>query len=282
MTSRRTADLHVHTTASDGTLSPEQVVHEAVQAGLAAIGIADHDAVEGISPALAAGRAAGLVVVPAIEVNTDYGEDELHILGYYIDHQSDMLATHLERLRSERRERVKRMVERLNEVGAKLDLERVYEIAGSGSVGRPHVARALVEAGHVSSMNSAFGKYLVRGAPGYVPRYKLTPSEAIQIIRQAGGVAVLAHPGNSRHDEVIPQLIDAGLEGIEVYHSDHSALQRRHYARIAKNRGLVATGGSDFHGPNMMKMVPIGHVTVDIEIVHKLKELADSRKSSAA
>ena len=277
MTERQVADLHVHTTASDGSLTPEQVVQEAAEAGLAAIGIADHDTVDGIAPGLAAGREAGIIVVPAVEINTDYNDEEVHLLGYYIDFESSTLNEHLERLRNARLERAEKMVKRLNELGLKISLDRVLEIAGAGSVGRPHVAKAMVEAGYSSSMNSAFGKYLVSGASAYIPRYKLTPFEAIEIIHEAGGVAVLAHPGDSRHDEMIPQLVDAGMQGIEVYHTDHSSAQARRYLQIAEKYNLIPTGGSDSHGPNMIKTIPVGHITVGMEVVRRLKELADGR-----
>jgi len=277
VTERQVADLHVHTTASDGSLTPEQVVQEAAEAGLAAIGIADHDTVDGIAPGLAAGREAGIIVVPAVEINTDYNDEEVHLLGYYIDFESSTLNEHLERLRNARLERAEKMVKRLNELGLKISLDRVLEIAGAGSVGRPHVAKAMVEAGYSSSMNSAFGKYLVSGASAYIPRYKLTPFEAIEIIHEAGGVAVLAHPGDSRHDEMIPQLVDAGMQGIEVYHTDHSSAQARRYLQIAEKYNLIPTGGSDSHGPNMIKTIPVGHITVGMEVVRRLKELADGR-----
>ena len=278
--SKQRADLHVHTTASDGTLTPEQTVREAARIGLGAVGIADHDTVDGIAPGIAAGRQLGVIVVPAVEINTDFGKDEIHILGYYIDYKSPALNAHLSRLRNERAERGRRIVERLNEMGLNVNLDRVFQIAGKGSVGRPHIARAIVEAGYASSMNGAFGKYLIRGAPAYVPRHKLTPSQAIDIIREAGGVAVLAHPGNSKCDELIPELVKAGLQGIEAYHTDHSSAKTRHYIEIARRYGLVATGGSDSHGPNNLKTVPIGHVTVDLTVVDKLRELAEGVQGS--
>lgn len=274
MTRREVADLHVHTTASDGTLTPEQVVQEAVRVGLAAVAIADHDTVGGVESALAAGRQLGIIVVPAVEINTDYADDEIHLLGYYIDHESPALSAHLERLRAERLERGRRIVQRLNELGRKISMERVMEIAGGGAIGRPHIARAIAEAGYASSIGAAFGKYLVRGAPAYVERHKLTPFQAIEIIHEARGVAVLAHPGNSKHDELIPDLVDGGLQGIEAYHADHSPTQARHYVEIARRYDLIPTGGSDSHGPNMLKTVAVGRVTVEIAVVHRLKELA--------
>lgn len=274
MSERRLVDLHVHTTASDGTLSPEEVVREAYEIGLAGVGIADHDTIDGLVPAMNAGNKLGIVVVPGVEINTDYGKDELHMLGYYIDPNSAYIRERLQQLRSARADRAAKIVDKLKAIGVNISMDRVRELADGGAIGRPHIARAIVEAGYASSMNAAFGKYLVRDAPGYVPRYKLTPFEAIEIIRQSGGVAVLAHPGLSHHDELIPELVRAGLEGIEVYHSDHTPLQSRHYLKVAEKYNLIPTGGSDSHGPNNIKTIEIGSVTVDIEIVKRLQARA--------
>ncbi|MFA6666381.1 MAG: PHP domain-containing protein [Armatimonadota bacterium] len=274
MTGEQVADLHVHTTASDGTLTPSETVQEAARAGVSAVAITDHDTLEGVPEALEAGRRAGVVVVPGVEINTDYGQSEVHMLGYFINAESGPLSGELERLRVHRTERARAMVEKLRAIGIMITFDMVREIAGSGSVGRPHVARAIVQAGYSSNVSGAFGKYLVRGAAGYVPRSKLTPFAAIQIIRASGGVAVMAHPGSSKHDELIPQFAEAGMQGLEVYHTDHSSHERRHYKKLAVKYGLIITGGSDSHGPGVLKMVPIGHATVPLEAVDRLKEAA--------
>lgn len=276
------ADLHVHTTASDGTLTPEETVREAAQLGLYAVGIADHDTIDGIEPALAIAEDAGVVVVPGIEINCDVDKDEVHILGYYVDHRSAPFREQIDTLRIGRYERGKRMVEQLNAVGVEITFDRVREIAGDASIGRPHVARAIVEAGYVRSINGAFGKYLVRGAPGFMERFKLTPVEAVGIVLQAGGVPVLAHPGHGKASEpMIPELIRAGLRGIEVYHTDHTAAQSRWFRRIAEKTGMIITGGSDSHGPGMMKNTPIGNVTIDGAAVEHLRAASDDIRASA-
>jgi predicted metal-dependent phosphoesterase TrpH len=221
MTGEQVADLHIHTTASDGILTPEETVHEAVRAGMTAIAITDHDTLGGIAEAVEAGRHAGLTVVPGVEINTDFGQSEVHMLGYFIDTESGPLKEELEKLRGYRADRAQAMVEKLRENGVMITFDMVKEIAGSGSIGRPHVARAIVQAGYCGGLNGAFGKYLVRGAPGYVPRSKLSPFKAIEIIRASGGVAAMAHPGSSKHDELIPQFAEAGMQGLEVYHTDH-------------------------------------------------------------
>lgn len=268
------ADLHVHTSASDGTLTPEETVREAARVGLEAVGITDHDTIAGVEPALDEGCRIGVEVVPGVEINTDYGDKEVHILGYYIDYHSVVLMDYLTRLRQGRYERGKRIVDLLNTLGVKINYQRVLEIADGASVGRPHVARAIVEAGYADSLNTAFAKYLVRGAPAYVPRYRLTPPEAVEIVCKSRGVAVLAHPGKSKHDEIIPTLMKAGLKGLEAYHPDHTPEQSAYYVRLAQKYGLLVTGGSDSHGPSMIKPVPIGSVTVNMDVVKKLRTLA--------
>lgn len=268
------ADLHVHTTASDGTLTPDQVVREAARVGLGAVGIADHDTVAGIESGLAVAEETGVILVPGVEINTDFGKDEVHILGYFVDHRSEALNAHLENQRNARFERGKKMVERLNELGVKVSFDRVQKVAGGGAIGRPHIARAVVEAGYAGSLNGAFSKFLIRGAPAYVARHKLTPFQAIDMVREANGVPILAHPGIHKHDELIPKLIESGLRGIEAYHTEHSSVQAEHYAEIARRHDLLITGGSDSHGPDNLKTISIGSVTVDMEIVSRLREAA--------
>ncbi len=261
-------------------LTPEEAVREAARLGLKAIGIADHDTVDGVEPALAAAEGADIVVVPAIEINTDVEQDELHILGYFIDPRSEILRGHTDQLRNGRFARGVRMVEKLNAIGVNITFERVQEIAGDAPIGRPHVARAIVEAGYTRGMSGAFGKYLIHGAPGHVARYKLTPVEAVGIVLQGGGAPVLAHPGHGKVTErMLPLLIEAGLKGLEVYHTDHTPRQTRWYARVAEKCGLIATGGSDSHGPGMVKEIPIGHVTIGISAVDALRAAAGDSRS---
>lgn len=281
MLDHQRADLHVHTTASDGTLTPEQTVYEAAAAGLYAVGIADHDTIAGIDPALAVAEDAGIVVVPAVEINTDVEQDEVHILGYFIDHHSPVFRERIGKLRACRYDRGKAMVERLNAVGVDISFQRVKEIADDASIGRPHVARAIVEAGYTGSINGAFGKYLIRGMPGYVERYKLTPVEAVGIVLEAGGVPVLAHPGHGKMAEpMLPELIEAGLRGIEAYHTDHDSKTRKRFARMAERLGLIATGGSDSHGPGMAKAIRIGSVSVGASAVERLREASEEIRAS--
>jgi len=245
---RERADLHIHSTASDGAQSPAEIVREAAAAGLGAISIVDHDTVDGLSEAEESAEHASVHCVPGVEINTDFGKTEIHIIGYYIDADNRALREGLQRLRERRLERAAKIVSRLQELGVPVKLERVLEIAGRGSVGRPHIAHAICETGRTDGMNSAFGKYLVRGAPAFVPRARMAPPEAIGLIVGAGGVACLAHPGKIGSDLIVSQLLKAGLQAMEIYHTDHSTDVCRRYSRLAREYGLIETGGSDSHG----------------------------------
>ena len=257
---RRFVDLHTHSTASDGTLSPREVVRLAEAKRLAAVALTDHDTTEGLAEARAAAREfPALRFVPGIEVSAQPPSGTLHILGLGIDEKGASLQKLAEFLRSARRERNPKIVAKLKELGAGLDMDDVLAVAtasgGRGSViSRMHIAEALSLKGHVKNISEAFKRYIGRGAPAYVERQRLTPRETIAAIRSAGGLAVLAHPaqlncGNRAElERIVRELIRAGLEGIEVYHSDHSPLQTRMYLDMARRLGLGATGGSDFHG----------------------------------
>ncbi len=276
---RGKADLHTHTTASDGTLSPAELVRAAARAGLQAVGIADHDTVAGIPEAMKAAKFLDLEVVPAVEINTDWQNGkEVHILGYYIDYLSEDFLQALENQRTMRFHRGERMVEKLQSIGIPITLDQILKAADGAPIGRPHVAKVLVEMGAARSLQSAFGKYLVPGAPGYVPRQRLLPSEAVGIILNAGGVPCLAHPGKDGLEPIIPELIDAGLQAIEAYHTDHTSALSRRFAKIAAKYGLIATGGSDSHGPNAIEPTEIGSVTVGLEVVDALRETAAANR----
>ncbi|HEY3318701.1 MAG TPA: PHP domain-containing protein [Coriobacteriia bacterium] len=244
-------DLHVHSTASDGVLAPDAVVAEAALAGLHAIALTDHDSVEGVAAALTAGAERGLRVVPAVELSATARDGrDLHILGYRIDHTDKRLLKRLEQLRERRRERAMAMIAALRKGGYALDPDDVMRMAGEGALGRAHIARALEATGKVPSAGDAFRHLIGRGGPYYVPKPGVTPEEMITLIRSSCGIPVLAHPGITRVDDLLGKLVDAGLQGIEVWHSEHTAADTKRYAEIARRRGLVATGGSDYHGPH--------------------------------
>ncbi len=242
-------DLHIHSSASDGRLTPAALVAAARDAGLTAIALCDHDSVAGVSEALDAGRSLGIGVIPGVELSAESDGISVHILGYFIDHTDAELGRLLGTLREIRLDRARAIVQALAGGGYNLKLEDVLSFSDGGSVGRAHVAMALVDAGHVSSMGAAFSRLLGRGRPFYVPKPVAEPEAVIATIRAAGGLAVLAHPGVSGTGHLIEDLREAGLEGIEAYHAQHSAEEREHYARTASELGLIVTGGSDFHAP---------------------------------
>lgn len=264
------ADLHAHTTCSDGVLSPAEVVEQARQAGLAAVGITDHDSVDGVPEGLEAGRRLGIQVVPGVEINTDVPGSEVHVLGYFLNAEAPALQAELRRLRDGRLHRAERMVAQLQAIGVPVRLERVLEIAGGhAAIARPHVAQALIEMGAATDVQDAFARYLERGMPGYVSRMRFTPEQAIALVRDAGGVPVLAHPGLSGCDEKIHDWVRAGLRGLEVDHPAHGDEDVARYRRMARDLGLIATSGSDFHGPGVSG-VSLGERTCGTEIVEKL------------
>ena len=270
--SRGLVDLHTHSTASDGVLAPAQLVALAGERGLLVLGLTDHDTTDGLAEAGAAAEARGLRLIPGVELSTQVEAGEVHILGYFIDPADRSLAEALAQFRDAREGRARRMVERLTTAGTPVRYARVAEIAGEGSIGRPHVARALVEAGHAVSINDAFERYLVRGRPCYVERYRLHPTEAVRLVRAAGGVAVLAHPHSVVDlDALLPELLAAGLGGIECYYGDYDDLQQRELVALAARHSLVPTGGTDFHGPGLAHQCPLGGTVVPLSCVAELE-----------
>jgi predicted metal-dependent phosphoesterase TrpH len=240
-------------------------VAAARQHGVRTLALTDHDTTDGLDEAQAAGRTYGVDVIPGVEINTDVGDDEVHILGYLIDHREPSLQRFLARLRAGRLARAQEMVRRLQAMGIAIEWSRVAGIAGRAAVGRPHIARALVAAGRVGSPREAFERFLGRQGPAYVPRAKVAPEEAVAIIAEHGGVPVLAHPGwasSGRALDRLDALIAHGLQGLEVYYPDHTAEMVDRYRRLADRRGLVATGGTDYHGGGLATRVPLGSVAV--------------------
>jgi predicted metal-dependent phosphoesterase TrpH len=241
-------DLHVHTTASDGLLEPTELVRAVQAERIEIFSVTDHDTVDGLDEAKRAADAAGLTLVPGVELSAFWGRVEFHILGYFIDPSSAALLTFLKDTRDARHARLHAMLTRLQAMGMRVPADEVLSRAQNGNVGRPHLARALVERGFVGSTDEAFDRYLGAGRPAYVPRPDVSVSDAIAVIREAGGIASLAHPGLHNRDEALPDLMAAGLSAIEVYHPKHAFGRARRYRRIARQYGLLITGGSDFHG----------------------------------
>jgi predicted metal-dependent phosphoesterase TrpH len=275
-------DLHTHTTASDGTYAPRDLVIEAASRGVRVLAITDHDSTEGLPEAFEeAARRRPLELLPGIEINCDVEGAEIHVLGYLMDWQAPWFQEFCREQRRERRERVHRMAERMAALGMPFDADEVFALVKEGSAGRPHVAQVMVAHGYVKTVRQAFDKYLAAGRPGHVPRKKLAPEDAVRLIRRAAGVPVFAHPGLASRDELIPGLIAAGLMGIECYYTEHSAQQRATYLQICKEQDLVATGGSDFHGPQV-RAATLGSPSVPMAAVEALRAKAALARASLA
>jgi predicted metal-dependent phosphoesterase TrpH len=270
-------DLHTHSTASDGLLSPTELVQRATAAGLILIGLTDHDTTAGVAEAQAAGARLGVTVIPGVEINTDLPDDhgEAHVLGYYLDVGQPAFRATLTFLRDAREKRGERMVQQLREQSIDIAWSRVRELA-QGAVGRPHVARALIEAGYATDVSDAFARYLVQGKPGYVPRFRLSPQQAIHLIRSARGVPVLAHPADIVRlaDTVLPSLVQVGLLGLECYYGQYDDETVAGLLALANTHDLIATGGSDFHGPSMHP-TPLGGRWVPPEAAQRLRQASE-------
>lgn len=264
------ADLHLHTFFSDGTYSPEELAMHAQRCGLKAVALTDHDTMEGCPRMAAACQAAGVEFVPATELTAEH-EVELHILGYFLDWENERLAVELAKFQRVRQQRIHDMVERLNRLGLPLRVETVFRLANCRSPGRPHVARALVQEKLCGSLDEAFDRFLKKGKPAWVPKYKMSALEAIELVHHAGGLAVLAHPGLSRAEEAIPSLIAAGLDGLECFHTKHSTSMVEHCLQIAEAHDLLVTGGSDCHGLSKGKPL-IGTIRIPYEYVERLRD----------
>jgi predicted metal-dependent phosphoesterase TrpH len=241
-------DLHVHTTASDGLFSPAKVVAQAADAGLAAIAITDHDTVSGLAEAASRGGELGIEVVPGVELTSYAGGTEVHVLGLFVDTTRANAIARVDTIRNARRGRMEEMVRLLAREGVDVSIDEVFAESGDGAVGRPHLARVLARHGHVEDENEAFYTYLRPGRPAYVRKYELSPEEAIALVRDLGGLPVYAHPGVSRLDERLGELKAAGLAALEVWHPKHKDADVAHYLKLARKRGLVPSGGSDYHG----------------------------------
>lgn len=277
-------DLHIHSTISDGRFSPGEVVRKAAERGLTFMALADHDSVDGIAAALAAAKSfPDLKVIPAVEISTDVPSGEVHILGYFIDYTSHKLREALVRFRNSREMRAQRMVVKLSALGIHIEWPRVQQIAGDGSVGRPHIAQAMLEKGYIASIKEAFEKYIARDGPAYAEREKMTPVEAVELIVQANGLPVMAHPFTVPEPEaLVAEMRTAGLVGIEVYYNGYTADVINRLVGLAKKFHLITTGGSDYHGLDDSNETMMGAVTVPGESVERLIALADKRALNLA
>jgi predicted metal-dependent phosphoesterase TrpH len=264
------ADLHLHTQFSDGTFTPEELAGHGARLGFAALALTDHDTVEGCARMAAACAAAGIEFIPGAELTAEHNDMELHVLGYFLDTQNQKLLAEIAKFQAVRQNRIREMVARINELGLPFEADSVFALANCRSPGRPHVARAMVKAGLVASLDEAFERFLKKNRPAWVPKAKVSALEGIDLIHQAGGLAVMAHPGLNRTDEIIPALVDAGLDGIECFHTRHSTAASERYLEIAEKFNLLVTGGSDCHGFSKGKPL-IGGIKLPYGHIEKLK-----------
>lgn len=275
------ADLHLHTSFSDGTYSPEQLVLQARRHGLSVIALTDHDTVEGCDRAREACQASGVEFIPGTELTAEQEGEEIHILGYLMDTGNQKLLHEIAKFQAVRQNRVREMVARLNGLEVTLTSDEVFALANCRAPGRPHVARALVQRGHCGTLDEAFERFLKKNRPAWVPKFKMSVADAISLIHQAGGVAIMAHPGLSRADHLIPNMVEAGLDGLECFHTKHSTSTSEYYLEMASDFRLLVTGGSDCHGLSKGKAL-IGTIKVPYDYVERLKEKAEDYQRSLA
>jgi len=268
----RFADLHIHTNFSDSTYAPKDVVLEADRIGLACVAITDHDTIDGIEPARDAAQDMLLEVIPGVELSCEQQGRDIHILGYFFDIHDATFNEQLAKFRNTRVERVKKIIQKLRDQGVdNITFDEVSDLASSDALGRPHLAQLLIDKGWVADIRQAFNKYLGENCPAYVPKFKQSPYEAIHLIRQAKGIAVLAHPMITNVDELIPSFVDAGLDGLEIYYPNASKAVVQFYEGIAQKYHLVTTGGSDAHGEDRSH-ARIGDIMVPYQCVEDMKK----------
>jgi len=267
----RSADLHTHTNYSDGTSTPEELIAESVKAGLSAVAVTDHDTVEGVDRAIAAAAGGPLEVLPGIELTAEHEGLEIHLLGYLIDHNNGSFLEKLQFLKKVRVDRIYQICDKLKGLGLNLAPEKVLGLSSVGTVGRLHVAQAMVKEGLVNSTYDAFNKYIGDKCPAYTANFKLSPQEAIELIRKFSGIPVLAHPYSMARDDLIPKFAEYGLMGLEVYYLEHTKSMVDSYLHMAKKLNLLVTGGSDYHGKSKPN-VYMGAMKIPYELVEKLKE----------
>lgn len=276
MTQDAWADLHIHTNFSDGILTPTQVVQRADEEGLKAVGIVDHDTIDGISEAMEAGARFDVEIVPGVELSSQYEGRDIHIIGFYFDPEHPRLKKYLVRFREERYRRAAKMIQNLYRLGVRLTMEEVEERAQGSCIGRPHLAEVLMEKGYVETFQEAFRKYIGYGSEAYEEKYKIRPEEAIGLVSEAKGLAFLAHPGYAVTDHIILQLIKAGLDGLEIVHPKLNEHRTQHLQMLARENGLLICGGSDCHG-GREGYITIGRYNVPYLIIEEMRKVILTR-----
>lgn len=274
------SDLHLHSTVSDGLLTPTELVDKAFEAGIRIMSLTDHDSTDGLAEAIkTVAQYNDLILIPGVELSTDTNNGEIHILGYFIDMESQDLQKTLKSFREDRLNRAKSMVGKLTSLGYKITWEEVLKVAGSGSVGRPHIAEILAETGQVTSIKAAFDELIGRNGPAYTERRKMDPETAIELIVRHSGIPVLAHPREVNNlDEILPSLVSSGLKGMETYYGHYSTEERTRFQQLCNNHNLLATGGSDYHGPDRAAECDLGDSKTNLQVGKLLLQMHDELK----
>jgi predicted metal-dependent phosphoesterase TrpH len=265
-------DLHIHSNCSDSTLTPREIVRLAKENGLRAIAVTDHDSVAGVGEAMSTGQELGVEVISGVELSVSDGTSDIHILGYFVDQAAEFFVNELERFKTARLERVKKILAKLKDLEVDIDLESVLKIADNGALGRPHVAEALLDSGYVDTFEEAFRRYIGHRSPAYVPKLLLSPRDAFRLVEKAGGISALAHPGTVQRDDLIPEFVELGMKAIEVWHPKHDRGAVKYYMELAKRYGLAVTGGSDSHGLRTAS-ASIGSERVPYSVLVSLKQV---------
>jgi len=266
-----TVDLHIHTTCSDGLRTPEETVKEALEKNIRAVAITDHDITTGIDLAIRAAKNTQLEIIPGVEINSVWDNEEVHILGYYIDVESNSLQSELEHIRQARQTRAENIIKKLQALNYDISIEDIINLYGNGAIGRPHIARALVRKGYYMNTGEVFDRLLARGGKAYVERYKISPFKAIEMIKDAGGIPVIAHPGIYKQEVNWRQIVEYGLMGIEVFHTKHDTKTTNELLKIANKFNLLITGGTDCHGIGSSSL--LGTIDIPYEVVLRLNEI---------
>ncbi|MFH1778077.1 MAG: PHP domain-containing protein [Candidatus Omnitrophota bacterium] len=274
MFAQKFADLHVHTSFSDGSLTPEELVKKAGELNISCISITDHDIVDGICPAVIAAARYGIEIIPGIEFSTQLHKTEVHLLAYFIDYQNLSFLTKLKELREKRVYRFYNIIKLLREHNVHLETDKILQY-GLGSLGRLHIAKALVKEGYVYGIKEAFERYLGHGKCCYVPHERFSVAAAIAMIKELGGLAVFAHPYVLHNDHLLVEMLNLGIDGIEAYYPEHRPQQTKQYVNFAKKHGLLITGGSDYHGDGKEDSF-FGKVKIDYCFVEKLRQAKEN------
>jgi len=289
MKDERITDMHVHSSASDGTLSPAELLREAKRAGLSAMALTDHDTMDGVAEAQRAADGLGIELIPGVELSTDYGEQEVHVLGYYPSPENPGLEAQMRLCRDFRVTRNERMVQKLQETGFSITMEELGKHFGDSVITRAHMARYLFETGQIPDIKTAFAKYIGDNCPCYIERPKITPVEAVTLIKKAGGVAVLAHPvllpklDEAEIEQMITEMKEAGLAGIEAIYSENTKDDETHFRKLAEDMGLAVTGGSDFHGankPDIRLSVGKGNLRIPYALAENIRNIREAEAAA--